>query len=75
MHISLYDLLKSKRFLVAVASVIAIISTRFELGLSDEVSSQLADQITTVACTFIGGMSLSDSAKALTMPAGVGHKG
>lgn len=71
---SLLDLLQSKRFIVLVASYIAVVASKLDIGLDDETAKELAEQLTTLACTFIGGMSLSDAAKAVTMPQGIGHK-
>jgi len=72
---ALVELLTSKRFIVLVGSVIGLISARMNLGLESYVADELAGQLMTIAAVFIGGLSLSDAAKALTMPAGVDHKG
>jgi hypothetical protein len=72
---ALVELLTSKRFIVLVSSVIGLIFARMNLGLESYVVDELAGQIATIAAVFIGGLSLSDAAKALTMPAGVDHKG
>jgi hypothetical protein len=71
---AIVDLLKSKRFVVLVGSGISLIAVRLGLGLEDGVAEKLAEQVTILAATAIGGISLSDAAKAVMLPPGQGHK-
>jgi hypothetical protein len=74
MRESIATLLTSKRALVALFA--AGIDCLILLGLPIEpaLAEQLAVLVTTIAGVLIGGISVSDAGKAMSMPAGVGHK-
>lgn len=75
MKASIITLLTSKRAMVAVLTACADVLVLFGLNLDPVLAEQLATLVTTVAGVLIGGISLSDAGKAMTMPVGVGHKG
>lgn len=72
---SILDLITSKRFIVLLSGTIALVAVRLNLGIADETAEKLAEQLTVLVATALGGYSISDAAKALTMPAGIDHKG
>jgi len=72
---SIITLLTSKRFMVAVVTVVLNVALAFGFELDAEKLTTLLTAINTIALALIGGISISDHGKAMGQPAGVDHKG
>lgn len=72
---TLVTLITSKRFLIALATIITNIALVFGVALDADKLEALLLAVNSIAATLIGGISLSDYGKAITLPAGVDHKG
>lgn len=71
---SIRTLLTSKRAMIAVFVAAFDVLILLGLDLNPALAEQLAVLVTTVAGVLIGGISISDAGKAMTLHAGVGHK-
>jgi hypothetical protein len=71
---SVKTLLTSKRAMVALLTALVDALLLFGLALPPTTAEVLATLVTTIGAVLIAGISASDTGKALTMPAGVGHK-
>lgn len=72
---TIYTLLTSKRTLIAFLTAVANVLLFFGIDVDPSVRDAFATMITTLAGVLIAGISASDYASALNMPAGLDHKG
>jgi len=72
---TLVTLITSKRFLIALATIITNIALVFGVALDADKLEALLLAVNSIAATLIGGISLSDYGKAITLPPGIDHKG
>jgi len=72
---TLVTLITSKRFLIALATIVTNIALVFGVALDADKLETLLLAVNSIAATLIGGISLSDYGKAITLPPGIDHKG
>ncbi len=71
---SLKTLLSSKRVLVGLTTLLAMILVRY-LNLEEARADELAETIAMIGLALIGGISVSDHGKAMGKPKDTDHKG
>jgi uncharacterized membrane protein len=75
MRNTIATLITSKRFIIALSSITLQVALALGLTIPAETLATMLTAITTITAMLIGGISVSDAGKALSLPPGVDHKG